>query len=104
MDEVLTVRAARADLPALLDADGPVFVGPHRKPRGVIMSVRAFEAVSERAATWASSLGSVRAEGLEPDEATLADGAAYVRGELTLDEAEARVMARYRAGRRAAAS
>ena len=72
---MLSFREFRAGLAATLKrvhAEGPVFVGSHRKPEAVIMSVahyRDLVEISERRAAVAEALASVRAEGLEPEPA-----------------------------------
>jgi len=72
--EVLSFREFRAGLAATLkrvQGEGPVFVGSHRKPEAVIMSVahyRDLVEISERRAAVAEALASVRAEGLEPSD------------------------------------
>ncbi len=48
-----------------------------------------------RAVQVAESLASVRAEGLTPSPAVQDDLSAYVRGELSLAEVQARVLTRY---------
>jgi PHD/YefM family antitoxin component YafN of YafNO toxin-antitoxin module len=52
---------------------GPVFVGAHRKPEAVVMSVSRYEelvAAAQRRADVDEALASVRAEGLEPGPPT----------------------------------
>lgn len=74
LPEVLSFREFRTALAATLkrvqgpDAD-PVFVGAHRKPEAVVMSVSRYQELVEaaaRRADVAEALASVRAEGLEP--------------------------------------
>jgi prevent-host-death family protein len=71
---VMSVSEFRAGLAAALrrvqDPDGdPVFVGSHRKPEAVVMSIAQYERLTD-AAAWREAaeeaLASVRAEGLEP--------------------------------------
>ncbi|MDQ3150303.1 MAG: hypothetical protein M3R63_00785 [Actinomycetota bacterium] len=72
--EVLSVREFRAGLAASLgrvtgQGGSAVFVGAHRKPEVVVMSVEQYEALvrsAERRQAVAEALASVRAEGLEP--------------------------------------
>ncbi|WP_163511112.1 antitoxin VbhA family protein [Fodinicola acaciae] len=52
---------------------------------------------ADRASTIAYVDASLRAEGLEPSADAVADGEAYVRGEITLDELESRADERVRA-------
>ncbi|MGH8922490.1 MAG: antitoxin VbhA family protein [Actinomycetes bacterium] len=71
--EVLSVREFRAGLAAALarvTARGSaVFVGAHRRPEVVVMSVEQYETLmrsARRREAVAEALASVRAEGLEP--------------------------------------
>ncbi|MFP5020418.1 type II toxin-antitoxin system prevent-host-death family antitoxin [Pseudonocardia phyllosphaerae] len=102
--EVLSFREFRAGLAAVLrrvqdpDAD-PVFVGAHRKPEAVVLSVARYEQLlgaAQQRADVDEALASVRAEGLEPSAAGLAllDGVAD--GSLSTAEARERVLARCR--------
>jgi prevent-host-death family protein len=100
--EVLSFREFRAGLAATLkrvQGEGPVFVGSHRKPEAVIMSVAHYQdlvEISERRAAIAEALASVRAEGLEPSEIGLRGLAAISDGTLTTDEFRAEILRRYR--------
>jgi PHD/YefM family antitoxin component YafN of YafNO toxin-antitoxin module len=92
--DILSVREFRTGLTAAIKqvqepgAD-PVFVGAHRKPEAVIMSVSRREAVTE-------ALASVRAEGPEPSPEGLDMFAAIAEGRMTVQEARERTLARYR--------
>ncbi|MBW0010179.1 MAG: type II toxin-antitoxin system Phd/YefM family antitoxin, partial [Pseudonocardiales bacterium] len=74
LPEVLSFRELRTGLAATLKRvqepdSGPVFVGAHRKPEAVVMSVshyRSLLAATERREAVAEALASMRAEGLEP--------------------------------------
>jgi prevent-host-death family protein len=100
--EVLSFREFRAGLAATLkrvQGEGPVFVGSHRKPEAVIMSVahyRDLVEISERRAAVAEALASVRAEGLEPSEVGLRGLAAISDGTLTTDEFREEILRHYR--------
>jgi prevent-host-death family protein len=102
--EVLSFREFRAGLAGVLgrvrqSQDEVVFVGTHRKPEAVIMSVEQYEALqeaAERQHAVAAALASVRAEGLEPSAEDLELFAAVAAGQLTTDELRARVLSRYR--------
>jgi len=91
--EVLSFREFRAGLAATLkrvQGEGPVFVGSHRKPEAVIMSVahyRDLVEISERRAAVAEALASVRAEGLEPSDVGMRALQEIGSGQLTEDEA-----------------
>lgn len=74
LPQVLSFREFRAGLAATLkqvqepDAE-PVFVGAHRKPEAVVMSVSHYQHLRDRAERREAveeALASVRAEGLEP--------------------------------------
>jgi len=99
--EVLSFREFRAGLAATLkrvQGEGPVFVGPHRKPEAVIMSVahyRDLVEISERRAAVAEALASVRAEGLEPSEMGLRGLAAISDGTLSTDEFREEILRHY---------
>lgn len=95
LPEVLSFREFRAGLAATLkrvqepDA-GPVFVGAHRKPEAVVMSVAHYQCLreaAERRQAVDDALASVRLEGLEPSPLglRLLDGVAAGR----LDEEQA---------------
>lgn len=104
LPEVLSFREFRAGLAATLKRvqepdSGPVFVGAHRKPEAVVMSVAHYQCLrdaAERRDAVAAALASVRAEGLEPSEhgLSLLDGMAA--GRLDADEAVDQLLAPYR--------
>lgn len=102
LPEVLSFREFRAGLAATLDrvkgvAD-VVFVGAHRRPEAVVMSVEQYEALAESAERQhavAAALASVRAEGLEPSPEDLQLFVAVAAGELSTDELRARILRRY---------
>jgi prevent-host-death family protein len=103
--DVLSVREFRTGLTAVIKqvqepgAD-PVFVGAHRKPEAVIMSVSQYEQLQQAAAlrreAVAEALASVRAEGLEPSPEGLDMFEAIAEGRMTVQEARERTLARYR--------
>ena len=99
---MLSFREFRAGLAATLKrvhAEGPVFVGSHRKPEAVIMSVahyRDLVEISERRAAVAEALASVRAEGLAPSPPDLRMFAALSEGRVSTDELRDEVLRRYR--------
>ena len=101
--EVLSFREFRTGLAATLKRvqepnSGPVFVGAHRKPEAVVMSVshyRSLLASAERREAVAEALASVRAEGLEPSPEGLEMLAAIAEGRMSTDEARERTLARY---------
>jgi PHD/YefM family antitoxin component YafN of YafNO toxin-antitoxin module len=101
--EVLSFREFRAGLAATLKrvqtpGSEPVFVGAHRKPEAVVMSVSHYEqlvAASERREAVAEAVASVRAEGLEPSTDALQMFTEIVAGDLDTDELRERVLARY---------
>lgn len=103
LPEVLSFREFRDGLAATLKrvqepGATPVFVGSHRKPEAVVMSVAQYEELVANAARRADvdeALASVRAEGLEPspEGLSLLDGVAA--GQLTTAQARERVLARY---------
>lgn len=101
--EVLSFREFRAGLAATLKRvqvpdSGPVFVGAHRKPEAVVMSVSQYESLVEaaqRREAVAEALASVRAEGLEPSPEGLALLEAIAVGELTEDQAISQLLQRY---------
>jgi prevent-host-death family protein len=102
--EVMSVSEFRASLAATLrqvqepDSDA-VFVGSHRKPEAVVMSVSQYERLIE-AAAWreaaAEALASVRAEGLEPSREGRAVLEEVAAGRLPEDQAIARLLQRHR--------
>ncbi|MDN5747975.1 MAG: hypothetical protein L0H64_05600 [Pseudonocardia sp.] len=104
LPEVLSFREFRAGLAATLKrvqepGSGPVFVGAHRKPEAVIMSVSQYEHLrdaAERREAVDEALASVRAEGLEPSPEDLRLFSAVAAGDLTTDELRKQVLARYR--------
>lgn len=78
---------------------GPVFVGAHRKPEAVVMSVTQYEALqeaAERRRAVDSALGSLRADSLEPSREGLEMLDAIAEGQMTMAEARERILARYR--------
>jgi PHD/YefM family antitoxin component YafN of YafNO toxin-antitoxin module len=101
--EVLSFREFRAGLAATLKrvqspGYGPVFVGAHRKPEAVVMSVSQYEelvAAAERRDAVAEALASVRAEGLEPGPEALQMFTAVAAGTMMTDELRERVLAHY---------
>jgi len=92
--EVLSVREFCAGLSATLarvvgQRDSAVFVGAHRKPEVVIVSVEQYEALvraGERREAVAEALASVRAEGLEPSVDALEVLEGIAAGRLDEDE------------------
>lgn len=104
LPRVLSFREFRQALAATLKqvqepgAD-PVFVGTHRKPEAVLMSVSRYEELltaAERRADVAEALASVRAEGLEPGHEGLALLEEVAAGRMDTEHARQRVLARYR--------
>jgi PHD/YefM family antitoxin component YafN of YafNO toxin-antitoxin module len=99
--EVLSVREFRAGLAAALArvAEGStVFVGAHRRPEVVVMSVEQYEALVRSAQlreAVAEALASVRAEGLEPTLDGLELLEAIASGRIEEDEAIAALWARH---------
>jgi prevent-host-death family protein len=100
---ILSVREFRAELAATLrrvqEGSGPVFVGAHRRPEAVLMSVEQYQELvdaAERRDAVVEALASVRAEGLEPSEEGLALLEAIAEGRISTEEARARTLARYR--------
>lgn len=93
--EVLSFRELRAGLAATLKrvqepGSGPVFVGSHRRPEAVVMSLSHYQelvAAAERRDAVAEALASVRAEGLEPSADGLALLEAIAAGTLDEDDA-----------------
>jgi PHD/YefM family antitoxin component YafN of YafNO toxin-antitoxin module len=104
LPEVLSFREFRQALAATLKrvqepGAGPVFVGAHRKPEAVVMSVSRYEelvAAAERRADVAEALASVRAEGLEPGPEGLTLLEEVAAGRMSTEQARERVLARYR--------
>jgi PHD/YefM family antitoxin component YafN of YafNO toxin-antitoxin module len=99
--EVLSVREFRAGLAATIArvAEGaPAFVGAHRKPEVVVMSVEQYEALVRSAhqrEAVAEALASVRAEGLEPSLDALELLEKIAAGQLDEAEGIERLRARY---------
>jgi len=109
--EVLSVREFRAGLATVLarvtgkvscergsEQGSAVFVGAHRRPEVVVMSVEQYEALVRAAArreAVAEALASVRAEGLEPtlDGLDVLEGIAS--GRIEQDEGIAALRARH---------
>jgi hypothetical protein len=76
-----------------------VFVGAHRRPEVVVVSVSQYQELvdaAERRDAVVEALASVRAEGLEPSEDGLALLEAIAEGRISTEEARARTLARYR--------
>jgi PHD/YefM family antitoxin component YafN of YafNO toxin-antitoxin module len=104
LPEVLSFREFRSGLAAVLERlrrspESAVFVGAHRKPEAVVLSVERYEVLqeaSERQHAVAAALASVRAEGLEPSPEDLELFIAVAAGELSTDELRDRVLNRYR--------
>jgi prevent-host-death family protein len=102
--EVMSVSEFRACLAAALrrvqepDSDA-VFVGSHRKPEAVVMSVSQYERLIE-AAAWREAaeeaLASVRAEGLEPSREGRAVLGEVAAGRLPEDRAIAHLLQLHR--------
>lgn len=92
-------RAGLAATIARVTKGAPAFVGAHRKPEVVIMSVEQYEALvrsAHRRAAVAEALASVRAEGLEPSPDALELLEKIAAGQLDEDEGIERLRARYR--------
>lgn len=89
--EVLSVREFRTSLAATVarvTSEGPVFVGAHRKPEVVVVSVEQYEALvrsAQQRDAVAEALASVRAEGLEPSLDALEGLEKVARGEADED-------------------
>jgi PHD/YefM family antitoxin component YafN of YafNO toxin-antitoxin module len=103
LPEVLSFREFRAGLAATLKRvqepeAGPVFVGAHRKPEAVVMSVAHYQCLreaAERRQAVDEALASVRLEGLEPSPLGLRLMSAVAAGELTTDQARERLQEHY---------
>jgi prevent-host-death family protein len=101
-ERVLSAGELRAGLAATLDdvqTSGPVFVGAHRKPKAVLMSITEYDALTEAARRQhavTEAIASVRAEGLELDQEDLALLGRFAAGELEFDEALGRALTRHR--------
>ena len=99
--EVLSVREFRAGLAATIarvTEGAPAFVGAHRKPEVVVMSVEQYEQLvrsAQRREAVAEALASVRAEGLEPSLDALEMLEKVATGQLDEDEGIERLRARY---------
>ncbi|WP_436885293.1 antitoxin VbhA family protein [Nocardiopsis dassonvillei] len=108
---VMGVDEARSRLAGLLSqlssdsvepARDPIIMGAYRRPQGVLISVQEYEELirvyenHRKRQSAAEAVGSVRAEGGEPDAETLADLALVAEGELSPEDAEERVLARAR--------
>ncbi|WP_149831017.1 type II toxin-antitoxin system Phd/YefM family antitoxin [Streptomyces tailanensis] len=103
--EIVTVSDARSGLSRILaelaeagPQAEPVLIGAHRKAQGVLLSIEAYERLTERAArreAAESVTGSLAAEGLRPTSASDEDVQAYVRGTLSTEELVARALARH---------
>jgi prevent-host-death family protein len=102
--EVMSVSEFRAGLAEALkrvqDPEGdPVFVGSHRKPEAVVMSVAQYERLTD-AAAWREaaedSLASVRAEGLEPSPEARAVLEQVAAGRLSEEQAIMQLVQRHR--------
>lgn len=100
--EVLSVREFRAGLAAALarvtGQGSAVFVGAHRRPEVVVMSVEQYEALvrsAQRREAVAEALASVRAEGLEPTLDGLEVLEAIASGRVEEDEGIAALRARH---------
>jgi len=99
--EVLSVREFRAGLAstmARVAKGAPAFVGAHRKPEVVVMSVEQYEALvrsAHRREAVAEALASVRAEGLEPSLDALEMLEKIAAGQLDEDEGIHSLCARY---------
>ncbi|BBG03573.1 antitoxin Phd_YefM of type II toxin-antitoxin system [Pseudonocardia autotrophica] len=100
---MLSFREFRAGLAAALKrvqepgAD-PVFVGSHRKPEAVMLSVSRYEELvrfETRRADVDEALASVRAEGLEPGPEGLALLEGVASGEVSTTQAREQILARY---------
>lgn len=102
LPEVLSFREFRSGLAGALErvkgSHEAVFVGAHRRPEAVVVSVEQYAALAEAAERQhavAAALASVRAEGLEPSREDLALFVAVATGELSTDELRDRVLGRY---------
>lgn len=96
------MREFRAGMAAALakvtEQGSAVFVGPHRRPEVVVMSLEQYEALvrsAQQREAVAEALASVRAEGLEPtlDGLQVLEGIAS--GRIEEDEAIASLYARH---------
>ena len=101
--QVLSVREFRADLAHTFEEvkdpnHDPVFVGAHRKPEVVVMSVAQYEKMAAAARRQAAdeALATVQAEGLEPSTAAHELMDQVVAGDMDAEEAKRRLLERYR--------
>jgi hypothetical protein len=106
--EVVTVRDARKNISRILsdlqvagsEAE-PIFIGAHRKPEGVLLSIEAYRELAalrerfRRGAAVASAWGSLRAESLEPSPAFVGDADEFTSGQIDADELVRRAIARH---------
>ncbi len=99
--DVLSVREARERLPSLLErfregARTPVFLGSHRRTEAVMLSIDTYnELTSRRRNAAVQATASVRAEGLEPSAEAQEIIDRWVRGEITAEDMERQLAARY---------
>jgi len=100
--EVLSMREFRAGLAATLaqvtEQGSAVFVGAHRRPEVVVMSVEQYEALvrsAQRREAVAEALASVRAEGLEPTLDGLEVLEAIASGQIEEDDGIAALRAHH---------
>jgi PHD/YefM family antitoxin component YafN of YafNO toxin-antitoxin module len=107
--DVVTVRDARTNLSRILSSlhdagpqAEPVFIGAHRKPEGVLLSVESFRELMalrerfERGEAVASAWGSLGAEGLKPTAQFVDDANDFTSGQIDADELARRAVARHR--------
>ena len=99
--DVLSIREARERLPSLLERfrEGdrtPVFVGSHRRTEAVMVSIDTYnELMARRRNAVAQGNASLRAEGVEPSAEAQAIIDRWVRGEISAEEMEQLLAARY---------
>ena len=104
LPEVLSFREFRTGLAATLKrvqspGSGPVFVGAHRRPEAVVMSVSQYQQLlesAERRDAVTEAVASVRAEGLQPSPAGLALLEAVAAGRVDEDRAIEQLRQHYR--------
>ena len=103
--KVLSMRELRSELAGVVKrvaepGAGPVFVGSHRRPEAVLMSIEQYEQLHRlaeaRRYAVTEALASVRAEGLEPSPEGLDRLAAVADGRMSPEEALAQALAPYR--------
>jgi len=100
--EVLSFREFRAGLAATfkqVQHGEPVFVGAHRKPEAVVMSVAHYRDLVElswRREAVAEALASVRAEGLEPTPEALRLFGDLSAGSISSDTLREQILESYR--------